>query len=151
MFTCKWKNPFLVWIKVAMEVQGVLFWGTCKEKTEMHGANHMNTFSFEFQKIQMQMRIKTSSLIHFFFLFLVLLLKVFSRFGKWGLLLAIAHGLPPAVASLLRSTGSGVQAQWLWHMGFVVPRHVGSYRTRNQTRVPCIGRWILFFFFFTLY
>ena len=28
-------------------------------------------------------------------------------------------------------------------MGLVVPRHVGSSRTRAQTGVPCIGRWIL--------
>ena len=28
-------------------------------------------------------------------------------------------------------------------MGLVVPRHVGSSRTRARTHVPCIGRWIL--------
>ena len=28
-------------------------------------------------------------------------------------------------------------------MGLVAPQHVGSSRTRVQTRVPCIGRWIL--------
>ena len=28
-------------------------------------------------------------------------------------------------------------------MGLVAPRHVGSSQTRAQTRVPCIGRWIL--------
>ena len=28
-------------------------------------------------------------------------------------------------------------------MGLVAPRHVGSSLTRDQTRVPCIGRWIL--------
>ena len=27
--------------------------------------------------------------------------------------------------------------------GLVAPRHVESSRTRDQTRVPCIGRWIL--------
>ena len=28
-------------------------------------------------------------------------------------------------------------------MGLVAPRHVGSSQTRDRTRVPCIGRWIL--------
>ena len=28
-------------------------------------------------------------------------------------------------------------------MGLVIPWHVGSSRTRDQIRVPCIGRWIL--------
>ena len=49
-----------------------------------------------------------------------------------------------------RSTGSrcavfsscGTRAQWLWRMGLVAPRHVGSSRTRARTRVPCVGRWI---------
>ena len=40
-------------------------------------------------------------------------------------------------------TGPRVQAHYLWLMGLVVPRHVGSSRTRDRTRVPCIGRWIL--------
>ena len=33
--------------------------------------------------------------------------------------------------------------QELWHRGLVAPRHVGSSWTRDQTHVPCIGRWIL--------
>ena len=32
-------------------------------------------------------------------------------------------------------------------MSLVALQHVGSSRTRNQTHVPYIGRWILFFFF----
>ena len=52
---------------------------------------------------------------------------------------------------LLRSTGSrctgfsrcGSRAQQLWLVGLVALRHVGSSRTRAQTRVPCIGRQIL--------
>ena len=52
---------------------------------------------------------------------------------------------------LLRSTGSrragfsscSMQAQQLWCMGLVAPRHVGSSWTRAQTHVPCIGRQIL--------
>ena len=34
------------------------------------------------------------------------------------------------------------QAQQLWLMGLVAPRHVGSSQTRARTRVPCIGRQI---------
>ena len=33
--------------------------------------------------------------------------------------------------------------QWLWHTGLVVPQHVESSQTRDQTCVPCIGRQIL--------
>ena len=39
--------------------------------------------------------------------------------------------------------GSRAQAQQLRHTGLVAPRHVGSSRTRDGTRVPCLGRWIL--------
>ena len=31
----------------------------------------------------------------------------------------------------------------MWLAGLVAPRHVGSSRTRDRTRVPCIGRRIL--------
>ena len=31
----------------------------------------------------------------------------------------------------------------MWRTGLVALRQVGSSRTRDQTRVPCIGRWIL--------
>ena len=52
---------------------------------------------------------------------------------------------------LLQSTGSrhtafsscSTQVQQLWCTGLVAPRHVGSSQTRDQTRVPCIGRQIL--------
>ena len=52
---------------------------------------------------------------------------------------------------LLRSTGSrhvgpsscGTRAQQLWCTGLVASGHMGSYRTRDQTHVPCIGRRIL--------
>ena len=46
-------------------------------------------------------------------------------------------------AQQLWLAGSRVQAQQLWCMGLVAPRHVESSRTRAQTRVPCIGRQIL--------
>ena len=88
-------------------------------------------------------------------------------FGCAGSLLR-RHGLPLAVragaplqmgcAGLLLwwlpwlwSTGSwyigfrtcGLQAQWLWCVCLVGPQQVGSSQTRDQTHVPCIGRWIL--------
>ena len=34
------------------------------------------------------------------------------------------------------------QAQELWLTGFIAPRHMGSSRTRDQTYLPFIGRWI---------
>jgi hypothetical protein len=53
----------------------------------------------------------------------------FTSWSDWGLL-------------LLQSRGSrrGLQ-QWL--AGLVAQRHVGSSRTKDQTCIPCIGRWIL--------
>ena len=55
-----------------------------------------------------------------------------------GYSLVGVHGLLIAV-----SIGSEVGAQSLWHMGLVSPWHVKSSWTRNQTRVPHIGRQIL--------
>ena len=43
-------------------------------------------------------------------------------------------------AQQLWLTGCRAQAQLLWRTGPVAPRHVGSFRTRAQTHVPCIGR-----------
>ena len=42
-----------------------------------------------------------------------------------------------------RLSSCGTRAQLLWHTGLVAPRHVGSSPTRDQTRVPCIGRQTL--------
>ena len=73
----------------------------------------------------------------------------FSRCGEqwrgWRLLFFVVCRLI-AVASLVGRVGSGVwsvQAQQLWPKGLVALRHVGSSQTRDQTCVPCIGRWIL--------
>ena len=42
------------------------------------------------------------------------------------------------------STGSRTHGlQYLWCTGLVAPHHVGFSWTRDQTHVPCIGRWIL--------
>ena len=56
----------------------------------------------------------------------------------------------------LQSTGSrrmgfsscGARAQYLWRTGLAAPQLVGSSWTTARTHVLCIGRWILFFFFF---
>ena len=53
----------------------------------------------------------------------------YSLVGVNGLLIAV-------------SIGCEVGAQSLWHMGLVAPWHVESSWTRNQTRVPHIGRQI---------
>ena len=45
---------------------------------------------------------------------------------------------PGAQASL-----AAVHGLKLWHMGLVVPQHVGSSLTRYRICVPCIGRQIL--------
>ena len=48
-----------------------------------------------------------------------------------------------AWAQWLWLMGSRAQAQKLWRTGLVAPRHVGSSRIRDRTRVPCIGRRVL--------
>ena len=35
------------------------------------------------------------------------------------------------------------EPQQLQHSGLAALRHVGSSRTRDRTRVPCMGRWVL--------
>ena len=46
-------------------------------------------------------------------------------------------------AQQLWPTGSRARAQQLWCTGLVAPWYVGSSWTRDQTRIPCIGRRIL--------
>ena len=65
-----------------------------------------------------------------------------------GLLIAVAslvaeHGLQACRLQQFWLMGSRAQAQQLWLTGLVASRHVGSFRTRARTRVPCIGRRIL--------
>ena len=47
------------------------------------------------------------------------------------------------VFSCGRARAVGMGAQQLWHTGSADPQHVGSPRTRDWTRVPCIHRRIL--------
>ena len=63
--------------------------------------------------------------------------QAFSSCSEWGLLFLL-HGMGCSLwwLLLLQSTGSR-------HMGLVVPRHMGSFQTRDQTHVLCIGRQIL--------
>ena len=49
-------------------------------------------------------------------------------------------------AQALGCTGfnsSGTRAQEFWHTGLGASGHVGPSQTKDQTPVPCIGRWIL--------
>jgi len=74
-----------------------------------------------------------------------------SSCGEPGLLFVVVPGLLIVVASLLVEHRLWVhRLQQLQHIGLVVvamglvaPQHVGSSPTRDQTRVPCIGRGIL--------
>ena len=78
---------------------------------------------------------------------------------RWLLLLQ-SKGSRAHVGSGLAALRLGSQAQELWLTGLVAPWHAESSCTRDQTRVPCIGRRILshwttrevlkwFFFFFS--
>ena len=76
----------------------------------------------------------------------------FSSCGEQGLLFVVVHGLLIAVASLVAEHGlqehrlnsCGMRAQQLWCTRSAAPWHVGSSQTRARTRVPCIGRRILY-------
>ena len=60
-----------------------------------------------------------------------------------GVCLLWSRGQGPPWAQYLQLAASGAQAQSLWCLGLVAPRHVGSSWTRDQTHVLCIGRQIL--------
>ena len=81
--------------------------------------------------------------------------RAFSSCGEWGPLFIAVRGLLTVVSSLVAEhrlqvhglqqlwlAGSRAQAQQLWSLGSATPPHVGSSQTRDQTRVPCIGRQI---------
>ena len=54
--------------------------------------------------------------------------------------------LPSAWASVVAAFGLGSCGLWarqLWCSGLVARGQVGSFWNRDQTRVPCTGRWIL--------
>ena len=57
--------------------------------------------------------------------------------------LTAKHRLQGAWAQQLQLPGFRAQVQWLWCMGLVALRHVGSSRIRDQT---CFLRWQAEFF-----
>ena len=81
--------------------------------------------------------------------------QTFSSCDKRGYFLIKVFGLLTEVASPIAeqalrtcasvavTLSSRAQAQQLWHMGLVAPRHVGSSQTRCGTHVLCIDRGIL--------
>ena len=97
-----------------------------------------------------------------FVLFLALLslccfVQAFCSCGQWGYSWLQCTGFSLWWLLLLQSTGSmahGLQQlqllgprawlQYLWHLGLVVPWHVGSSQIRDQTCVPYIGRLMLY-------
>ena len=62
---------------------------------------------------------------------------------------AAAHGLLTAVASLVAEHGSRcssfssciLRAQQLRHTNLTAPQHVKFSWDRDQTHVPCVGKW----------
>ena len=79
----------------------------------------------------------------YIYLFYLFIFGCIGSSGKQGLLfVAVPTGLPLLWPLSLRSSSSRAQAQQLWHVGLVAPRHVGSSQTRAWTCVPCIGRQI---------
>ena len=71
-------------------------------------------------------------------------------FSSWCLLLWSAGSRQVCFSSRgtwaqeLLFPGSGAPAQQLWCVGLVAPGHMGSSQTRDETRVSCIGRQILY-------
>ena len=83
----------------------------------------------------------------FIYLFLAVLglrfcARAFSSCGEWGPLFIAVRGPLTVAASRCRAQAPDAQAQQLWLMGPVAPRHVGSSQTRARTRIPCTGRQI---------
>ena len=62
----------------------------------------------------------------------------FSSCGEQGLLFVVVRG-----HLLLQGMGSRVLGSVVKYTGLVAPSCVGSSQTRDQTHIPCIGRWIL--------
>ena len=76
---------------------------------------------------------------------------LFSSCREWGYSLLQSMGFSLQGLLWLQSTGSrhssfsscSSWAQQLWHMSLVALWHVESSWTRDQTCIPCTGRWIL--------
>ena len=102
----------------------------------------------------------TKILFIFIFLDLAMLglrccMRAFSSCSEWGYswlqcssfslqwLLLWTRGSRVCGLQYLWLEGSRARAQQLWCTGLVASWHVGSSRTRDQTGLPCIGRWML--------
>ena len=78
-----------------------------------------------------------------------LLIVVASCCRAWvlgtGASVVAAHGLSGCSSRAQRVWLASCRAppQYLWHTGLVTLQNVQSSWTRDQTRVPCVGRWIL--------
>ena len=82
-------------------------------------------------------------------------MRAFSSCSEWGYswlqcssfslqwLLLWTRGSRVCGLQYLWLEGSRARAQWLWCTGLVASWHAGSSRTRDQTGLPCIGRWML--------
>ena len=83
---------------------------------------------------------------HFIYLFMATLDRYccvpafFSCEKQW---LAVCWLLTVVIYLVAERGSQETGLQQLWHTGLVAPLHVGSSWTRDQARVPCIGRWIL--------
>lgn len=60
-----------------------------------------------------------------------------------GLSLVLVHSFLIAVASLVLSTGSRAQAQYLWALALLLRGNVRTFQIRDGTCVSCIGWWTL--------
>ena len=72
---------------------------------------------------------------------------LFSSCGQRGATLASGAWASLVAELKIYPGGLGNWSSWaweLWHMGLVVPRHVGSSWIRGQTCVSCIGRRVLY-------
>ena len=69
--------------------------------------------------------------------------QVFSSCVERGLLSSCSARLLTAVASLVEHGLQVHRPQELWLTGLVALQQVESSRTKDRTRVPCIGRWNL--------
>ena len=97
-------------------------------------------------------------LAHFFFFFLIHLLFMyllwlcwvfiamgaFSSYSDWGLVSCYGSWASPCgIFPCCRAQALSSPAQTFEDTDFVAIPDVGSSGTRDQTPVPCIGRWIL--------
>ena len=111
---------------------------------------HLQEGPFHFRDLFLASR-ETESLLPWLFLSTYLFINLFLVVPVFGAahrispaVLVSGGGLPLRPAAQLQSAGSRHACSVLVSMGLVAPQHVESSRTRDQTHVSCIGRWILY-------